>query len=129
MEESETLIMENAMLTIVTNNVPRDVVNGYEMDPKILFDEFDIDANDPELDEDMIADLCSMQFVKFRGVWYDLQDFITTSPGPWNHGLPEEFKDWDGYSSDSFFSGVLLKYARDDDRMDFDQVVMGTYYS
>ena len=63
------------------------------MDPKILFDEFDIDANDPELDEDMIADLCSMQFVKFRGVWYDLQDFITTSPGPWNHGLPEEFKD------------------------------------
>ena len=37
------------MLKIVTNYVPRDVVNGYEMDPKILFDEFDIDANDPEL--------------------------------------------------------------------------------
>ena len=117
------------MLKVITNHVPRDVVNGYEMDPEILFDEFDIDANDPELDEDMIADLCSMQFVKFRDVWYNLEDFITTSPGPWNHGLPEEFKEWDGYASDSFFSGVLLKYARDDDRMDFDQVVMATYYA
>ena len=117
------------MLKVITNHVPRDVVNGYEMDPEILFDEFDIDVNDPELDEDMIADLCSMQFVKFRDVWYNLEDFITTSPGPWNHGLPEEFKEWDGYSSDSFFSGVLLKYARDDDRMDFDQVVMATYYA
>ena len=71
------------MLKIVTNYVPRDVVNGYEMDPKILFDEFDIDVNDPELDEDKIADLCNMQFVQFRGVWYNLEDFITTSPGPW----------------------------------------------
>ena len=117
------------MLKIVTNNVPRDVVSFYEMDHQIMFDEFDIDVNDPELDEDMIADLCSMQFVKFRGVWYDVNDFITTSPGPWNHGLPEEFKEWDGYASDSFFSGTLLKYVRDDDRMDFDRVVMATYYS
>ena len=117
------------MLKIVTNNVPRDVLSGYEMDPQILFDEFDIDVNDPELDEDMIADLCSMQFVKFRGVWYNVSDFITTSPGPWNHGLPDEFRQWDGYASDSFFSGVLIKYAREDDRYDFDRVVMATYYA
>ena len=27
------------MLKIVTNNVPRDVLSGYEMDPQILRDE------------------------------------------------------------------------------------------
>jgi hypothetical protein len=118
---------ENAMLKIVTNNVPRDVLSGYEMDPQILRDVFDIEIQD--MNDDQIGDLCAMQFVKFRGMWYDLQDFITTSPGPWNHGLPEEFRQWDGYASDSFFSGVLLKYAREDDRMDFDRVVMATYYS
>ena len=115
------------MLNIVTNNVPRDVISGYEMDPKILKKEFDIDIEG--MNDDQIGDLCSMEFVKFRGVWYDLQDFITTCPGPWNHGLPEEFREWDGYSSDSFFSGVLLKYAKEDDRIDHERVVLGTYYS
>ena len=115
------------MLNIVTNNVPRDVISGYEMDPKILKKEFDIDIEG--MNDDQIGDLCSMEFVKFRGVWYDLQDFITTRPGPWNHGLPEEFREWDGYSSDSFFSGVLLKYAKEDDRIDPERVVLGTYYS
>lgn len=115
------------MINIVTNNVPRDVISGYEMDPKILKKEFDIDIEG--INDDQIGDLCSMEFVKFRGVWYDLQDFITTRPGPWNHGLPEEFREWDGYSSDSFFSGILLKYAREDDRIDHERVVLGTYYS
>lgn len=115
------------MINIVTNNVPRDVISGYEMEPKILKKEFDIDIEG--MNDDQIGDLCSMEFVKFRGVWYDLLDFITTRPGPWNHGLPEEFREWDGYSSDSFFSGILLKYAREDDRIDHERVVLGTYYS
>ena len=114
-------------IKIVTNHVPRDVLYGYQMSHKVLKEEFDIGTEG--MNDDEISDLCSMQFVKFRGVWYDLQDFITTSPGPWNHGLPEEFRQWDGYASDSFFSGTLLKYVKDDDIMDFDRVVMATYYS
>ena len=114
-------------LKIVTNHVPRDVVMGYQMDHKILKDEFDIETE--SMNDDEISDLCSMQFVKFRGVWYNLQDFITTSPVPWNHGLPEEFLDWHGYASDSFFSGTLLKYVEDNDILDYDRVVMATYYS
>ena len=115
------------MLKIVTNNVPREIVYGYEMDPEILRDEFDIEVEG--MNEDQVGDLCSKEFVKFRGVWYDLEDFITTRPGPWNHGLPEEFRQWDGYSSDSFFSGILLRYPREYDTMDLDRVVLGTYYS
>ena len=113
------------MINIVTNNVPRDVLYGYQMNHRVLKEEFDIETE--SMNDDEMSDLCSRQFVTFRGVWYNLQDFITTAPGPWNHGLPEEFEGWDGYSSDSFFSGVLLKYARDDGRMDCDQVVLATY--
>ena len=114
-------------LTIVTNNVPRDVLYGYQMSHRVLKEEFDIETE--SMNDDEISNLCSMQFVKFWGVWYDLQDFITTSPCPWNNGLPEEFLDWHGYAGDSLFSGTLLKYVRDDDMMDFDRVVMATYYS
>jgi len=31
---------------------------------------------------------------------------------------------WDGYQSDSFYSGVLVKYVED-----FERVIMATYYS
>ena len=54
------------MLNIVTNNVPRDVLSGYEMDPQILRDEFDIEVQG--MNDDQIGDLCSKEFVKFRGV-------------------------------------------------------------
>ena len=64
------------MLKIVTNNVPREIVYGYEMDPEVLRDEFDIEVEG--MNEDQVGDLCSKEFVKFRGVWYDLEDSITT---------------------------------------------------
>ena len=53
-------------LKIVTNHVPRDVVMGYQMDHKILKDEFDIETE--SMNDDEISDLCAMEFVKFRGV-------------------------------------------------------------
>ena len=115
------------MINIVTNNVPRDVISGYEMDPKILKKEFDIDIEG--MNDDQIGDLCSMELVKFRGVWYYLIDYKTTRPDHRNQALPEQIREWDGYSSDSFFSGILLKYAREDDRIDHERVVLGTYYS
>ena len=70
-------------------------------------------------------DFAYHNFVSYRGCIYDTSDFVTTTPGPWNHGLPSEFKSWDGYSSDSFFSGVLIRYNPEND----DQVIMGTYIS
>lgn len=69
-------------------------------------------------------DSFSPRIVKYKGEYYDLGDFITTSPGPWNNGLPKEFLKFDGYASGSYFSGVLCKYSED-----FEEVIMATYIS
>lgn len=34
----------------------------------------------------------------------------------------DTWKNWDGYQSDTFFSGVLVKFV------DLDQVIVGRYY-
>jgi hypothetical protein len=89
-----------AELTIITNNVPREVVEAYEL-PIEVRDEFDyLDWTNIEMGWD------DRQFVQYKDQWYDLGDFISTNAP----GL-DAFKEWDGYVSDSFFSGVLVKYA------------------
>jgi hypothetical protein len=101
-----------AELTIITNNVPREVVEAYEL-PIEVRDEFDyLDWTNIEMGWD------DRQFVQYKDQWYDLGDFISTNAP----GL-DAFSEWDAYVSDSFFSGVLVKYA------DLEHVIMGRYYS
>jgi len=102
------------MIKIHTNNVPRLVLCGYELTTSDRA-EFDY-LNDEEISE--------RSFARYRGTIYDIGDFVTTSPGPWNFGLSSEFEGWDGYQSDSFFSGVLVRYVDD-----YESVVMGWYSS
>ena len=56
-------------------------------------------------------------FFRYRGWVYTLEDFMRVD----NNAL---FKGWDGYHSDSFFSGVLLKYSSCGDA-----VKVGRYWS
>lgn len=69
------------------------------------------------------TELCNNDFFRYRDNVYCLNDFITTTPGPWNHGLPEEFKEWDGYADDSYWSGTLVK------KLDDDEVLVAQYFS
>ena len=101
-------------IKIKTNRHQIPVLYFHDLSPEEL-GEFDL-LDDAELDE--------AQFARYKGQVYYLNDFISTVPGPFNHGLPELFEDWDGYQNDSFFSGVLVKYCDD-----YDHVIMGTYYS
>lgn len=66
-------------------------------------------------DFDYIADIDSHDFVKYKNNIYDLSEFMIV-------GNNDSLKDWHGYSSDSFFSGTLVKY------IDSDTVIMGWYY-
>jgi len=100
-------------MEIITNNVPRDIIWGYEVSEKDRkeFDYIDWDA----VDEGREA----IQFARYKGEFYDLNDM----EGGWGTQFPEVFKGWDNYRSDSFFSGILVKYVDDE------QVIMGRYYS
>ena len=65
-----------------------------------------------------IEDFLSTEFFKYRGVWYAVTDFIRL-----DCNSSFDTKKWDGYSSDSYFSGVVMKYCYDG------TVIVGTYFS
>jgi hypothetical protein len=95
-------------LTIKTNNVPRYTVDGYELSPK---ERKDFDYYKPD-------DLDCATFFRYRGNVYDVAEFMRVD------GIAE-FKGWHGYSSDSYFSGILIKFPEDDQ----ESVIVATYYS
>lgn len=93
-------------LTIKTNNVPRNMLYGYEL-PTKWRSEFDW------LDDEQFS--CE-NFIKYKGYYYALSEFMNLH----NTGTPE-FKSWHGYHGDSFFSGIVIKLC------DNEQVIVGEY--
>lgn len=100
-------------VTIVTNNVPRFVVYGFELSEK---EREEFDYLDPE-------QLDHTTFVRYKGQVYDLSEFMRIDSDVLSNIRFDHFRGWHGYSSDSFFSGVLVRYV-DDDR-----VIIARYYS
>ena len=90
-------------IKIMTNNKPRQLIYGYELTDK------------QKQDFDYIEDIDSHDFVKYKNNIYDLSEFMRVENN-------DSLKGWEGYSSDSYFSGTLVKY------IDSDTVIMGWYY-
>ena len=95
--------------TIKTNNQYREIINGFNLTKKER-EKFDYYESDEELD-------CA-SFFRYKGNIYDLCEFMRT---PKND---EDLKKWDGYLSETYFSGILVKY---DDCGEF--IKVGSYYS
>lgn len=91
-------------MQIITNNIPRQLIYGYELSDK------------EKSNFDYLDDIDSHNFIKYKGFIYDVNEFMST------YNM-DSLKDWDGYSSDSYFSGVLIKI------IDSDYVLMARYYS
>ena len=91
-------------IKIITNNKPRQLIYGYELTDK------------QKQDFDYIEDIDIHDFVKYKNNIHDLSEFMRVE-------TIDSLKDWHGYSSDSYFSGTLVKY------IDSDTVIMGRYYS
>jgi hypothetical protein len=99
-------------LRIITNRIPREVLDSFELTTaeREEFDYLDWAALDAGED--------SASFIRYHGSTYDLGEFQTTS------GMPEfsPLRQWDGYLSDSFFSGLVVKFVDDCER-----VIVGRY--
>ena len=91
-------------MEIITNNKPRSMTDYLDLPEEQQDDYFNL------LGEDAF----DQTYVCYKKVWYCLGDFMRS----------DQFPGWAGYSSDSFFSGVLIKFSHDEDF-----VVMGTYLS
>ena len=85
-------------LQIITNNNERHFLYGFEVPKSVLTDQFDY------LDDDMQSD----GFIHYRGIWYHTSDFMRIENHP-----DTDFSSWHGYSSDSYFSGVLIRLSDD----------------
>ncbi len=92
-------------VTIKTNKQSRDFLYWNQIPAKVLADQFDHLKEDENFDG----------FIKYRGNYYHETDFMRAH---------EAFKGWDGYLSDSYFSGIVLRIAQDGE-----SYKIGTYYS
>ena len=105
-------------LTIITNNHRRDIVYYWELTDKER-EEFDWIKEDRQDD---------YMFFRYKGNVYCLSDFMRMGyvGGYYN----PVWAQWDGYSSDSFFSGILVKWPVEEwGEIDTDHVIVGWYYS
>lgn len=104
---------------VITNNHPRDILYIWDFSKE--------EAVKVKEEFDWIKDWESAQFFKYNGDIYSLDEFLTLH----DHALyPEEFKGWDGYSSDSYFSGVLVKWVVEEwGEIDTDHIIVARYCS
>ena len=98
--------------TITTNNQPRELMylsDFSEAEQQQIRSDYDwMEPEDLE---------CNYGFFRYRSSVYHLQDFVRVTGA-------DELQDWDGYHSDSYFSGVLIRLTED-----CDHVVVGRYCS
>ena len=108
----------NNKISIVTNNVPRDL---------LLWDELTL--KEQEYWDELLSDKSGLSFFRYNGNCEFLGDFtyvdkLLTDSCP-------EFKGWDGIHPDSFFSGLLVKYPRETNMfhtiVDQEHVIVGRY--
>ena len=107
-------------MKIITNNVPRNIIEAYELSEaeQKEFDYLDWEALKSGND--------SASFFRYKGQLYDLGE-IEMIPA-----FACDIKGWNGYQSDSFFSGIVVKYPLDCDGIcsceNYDSVIVGRYY-
>jgi hypothetical protein len=105
------------MIEITTNNVPRLLVDGYQLTSAERAGFGTIDWSAVERGED------SVTFFRYGGTLYDLGEFERVANTPWGDTV-SELAGWDGYSSDTYFSGVVVRFVPDDR----DRIVVGRFF-
>jgi hypothetical protein len=102
------------VLKIKTNHVPRDVVypNELTLEEREQFDYMNWDAIEDGAE--------SASFFRYKGELYDLGEFEACLSRSLRDDSP--LLKWDGFQPDSFFSGLVVRYVEN-----FERVVVGTY--
>jgi chloramphenicol O-acetyltransferase len=103
-------------MKIKTNNNKRALITFNELTAQER-EQFDyVKAND-EMNE------FDTRFMRYKGCTYDVHEFSVITAGMQEH--VEAFKGWHGYASDSFFSGVMIRFVNNAG----DEVIAATFIS
>ena len=84
-------------LQIITNHANRPFKYGYEIPKKVRKQDYN------HLTEDETED----GWIHYRGSYYHISDFMRLGD---NHPFSDQ---WNGYISDSYFSGILINISED----------------
>ena len=101
-------------VTIICNQVPRDIVDAWELSAVERADFDYLDWEKIEAGED------SASFFRYMGETYDLGDIPAVDHRP---DMDRFFQAWDGILSDTFFSGILVRYVDECER-----IIVGRFY-
>jgi len=112
---------------VITNNVPRDLKVWEQLteeQQRQVGSDYDYIFND-----DLYL---TEQFFTYKGHTYPLSEFLSVY-GPLTRSRPDWLQEWHGYTNDTFFSGIVIRYPRgdwgwDDEELDYDRVIVGTYF-
>ena len=108
------------MTEIITNNHTRDLLYWHDL----------TDAE--KQDHDWIPDdgQQDYQFFRYRGTIYCTAVFMSLHNTFYTcNATREAFPGWDGYLSDTFFSGILVRYPVDEFGDSQDGIIVGTFYA
>lgn len=100
-------------LTFRTNNQPRELLYLSDFNIK---DQATIRNQYDWMEPDDLE--CNFGFFKYHGHIYHLQDFMRAPDD-----ATGDLAAWDGYASDSYFSGVVVRLCDDNE-----SVIVGTYF-
>ena len=102
---------------IKTNNIPRGILCGYDLTIAER-EEFDY------IREENPDEWASYRFFRYKGIVYDTCEFMRIPDHAAGVNQLGDFSRWDGYQSDSFFSGIVIRYVDD-----YERVIVGGYFS
>lgn len=109
-------------MKIITNNKPRELLHGWDLTEA---ERKELDYIAPYDDENAWCNETN-RFFRYRGEVYDTNQFIRIVPmsegAGFCHGVEDDspLLKWDGIQTDSYFSGVVVRYAED-----FESIVVG----
>lgn len=112
-------------LTVITNNHEYELFAIDQIPMRVVFDQFDYVLEDKK--DINTANDHSNRFFKYRGWWYDTNEFVRIEFERTNSFTtvvePESpLAKWQGVQSDSYFSGIVIRYTED-----FEAVIVGRY--
>jgi hypothetical protein len=70
-----------------------------------------------------------MEFFRYKGNTYCIDEFTNIHNPVYNPNPPDWMKEFDGYTNDSFFSGILVKYPKEDEMIDQEHILVYTFIS
>ena len=106
---------------IISNYHLRETQYFYELSDK---DQTIVESQYDWMDKE---ELDESQFFKYRDSWYSFCDFMSLHNKVYCPNPPDFMVGWDGYLTDSFFSGVLICYPQNDGFND-ELIQIATFY-